>query len=186
MFYEQYRQTAINYFKAKQQFISDQIENQVQLTTMEYEELAEKYTMEDKYMQHKLDYMYNFMDYDNDRLKVRQKFLDQMNKRVDLRDIGEMLDELVIENKAKHYKHYDLREHYAQQPKRPTQDFTSNDFKWSGRLLKLIDAKAPYFIDNPDLINQADPNHQRKFQHMYDVVKHNDNVRDYSETSLTP
>lgn len=120
MFYEQYRQTAINYFKAKQQFLSDQVENQAQLTLMEYEQLAEKYTLEDKYTQSKLDYMYNFMDYDNERANVRQKYLQETNKRVDLRDIGEMLDDLVFENKAKLNKHYDLREHHAQQPKRPT------------------------------------------------------------------
>lgn len=36
------------------------------------------------------------------------------------------------------------------------------------------------------MINQADANIQRKFDHINNVVQHNDKVRDYSETSLTP
>jgi hypothetical protein len=118
IFYEQYRQTAINYFKAKQQFISDQFENQIEITLKEFDTMAEKYTLEDKYMQSKLDFMYNSMDYDNDRLQIRKKYLKQMNKRVDLKDVGEMLDELVVENKAKHMQHYELREHHDKTAKR--------------------------------------------------------------------
>jgi DNA-directed RNA polymerase sigma subunit (sigma70/sigma32) len=43
-------------------------------------------------MGEKIDYMYNYLDFDNDRAIVRDRFLTQMNKRATLADIGESLD----------------------------------------------------------------------------------------------
>jgi hypothetical protein len=60
----------------------------------------------------KLDYMYNYLDFDHDRAVVRNKFLNEMNKRTTLADIGESLDKLVTDSKAASWKHYDLREHW--------------------------------------------------------------------------
>jgi hypothetical protein len=51
-------------------------------------------------MDEKLDYMYNHLDFDHDRAIVRDKFLNEVNKRVTLKDIGETLDKLIYENKA--------------------------------------------------------------------------------------
>lgn len=129
--------------------------------------------------------MYNHLDYDNDRLQVRNKYLNEMNKKISLQDIGETLDELVLENKAKYHEHYTLREHHSAQPVRPTKDYTSNDFKWSGRVLKLIDPKSPLFIDDPSIINQANSNMQPKLDLIKEQVDYNDSTRDYSEASLT-
>lgn len=44
--------------------------------------------------------MYNHLDYDHDRAKVRDQFLKDVNKRATLEDIGETLDKLVYEDKA--------------------------------------------------------------------------------------
>jgi len=46
-----------------------------------------------------------------------------------------------------------LNEHYKDHSKRATKDFSSLDFKWSGKLLKTIDPKYPLFIDDPDQID---------------------------------
>lgn len=43
-------------------------------------------------MEYKLDYMYNHLDYDHDRAKVREKYLNEINRRTTLEDIGETLD----------------------------------------------------------------------------------------------
>lgn len=51
-------------------------------------------------MDYKLEFMYDHLDYDNDRVKVRKKFLEEVNKRVTLEDIGETLDKLIYESKA--------------------------------------------------------------------------------------
>lgn len=54
---------------------------------------------QDKRMKQKLEFMYNFTDYDNDRVNIREKYLKEMNKKTSLQDIGETLDELVLDNK---------------------------------------------------------------------------------------
>ena len=45
--------------------------------------------------------MYNNLDFDNDRSIIRDQFLKDVNKRVSLQDIGETLDKLIYEDKAK-------------------------------------------------------------------------------------
>ena len=90
-------------------------------------------------MNYKLDFMYNYLDFDNDRSQVRNRFLTQLNRRTTLQDIGETLDDLVLDTKAKHWEKYNAREHHDAFPKRATQDYTSEDFKWSGRILSLVD-----------------------------------------------
>lgn len=36
--------------------------------------------------------MYSYLDYDNDRSRVRNRYLEEANKRTTLKEIGEMLD----------------------------------------------------------------------------------------------
>lgn len=57
-------------------------------------------------MSGKIEYMYNYLDFDHERETVRRKFLQEMNKRTTLEDIGESLDKLVIDSKAANWKHY--------------------------------------------------------------------------------
>jgi len=56
--------------------------------------------------------MYNYLDYDGDRTKVRGKFLNEMNKRTSLSDIGEALDKIHYSSKANNYKHYNIKDHH--------------------------------------------------------------------------
>lgn len=112
MFYETFTQTAVNYFRAKAQFISDEFENQLTINSMSLMEKEEHLKFEDEKMKFKLDYMYNTFDYETDRSRIRDKFLTQMNKRISLKDIGETLDELVLDNKSKYNKYYRLNEHW--------------------------------------------------------------------------
>jgi len=51
-------------------------------------------------MESKLDFMYQNLDYDYDRLRVRDKFLNEVNRRTTLVDIGETLDKLIVDSKA--------------------------------------------------------------------------------------
>lgn len=109
-------------------------------------------------MSGKIDYMYNYLDFDHEREEVRRKFLQEMNKRTTLADIGETLDKLVIDSKAANWKHYKLNEHWNTQPERASKDYSSEDFKWSGKLLRMMDPKHPLFIDDPKQILQNDEN----------------------------
>jgi hypothetical protein len=102
-FYEAYRESAINYYKAKQQFFDDAFENQLTLTTKEFMEKQEQLRLEDERMSKKLDFMYSYLDFDTDRSMVRTKFLQEMNKKTTLKDIGEILDKLVLDSKAENH-----------------------------------------------------------------------------------
>lgn len=78
----------------------------------------------------------------------------EANKRTTLEDLGETLDKLVIDSKAKNWKYYKPHEHATLQPERPGKDFTSEDFQWSGKLLKSLDPKTPLFIDDPSMLDK--------------------------------
>jgi hypothetical protein len=91
-------------------------------------ERGETIRLQDERTSEMLDFMYTHGDYDTDRTKVRTKFLKEATKRSSLVDIGETLDKMVIENKAKYWEHYDPVEHATLQPERPSKDFTSTDF----------------------------------------------------------
>jgi hypothetical protein len=40
--------------------------------------------------------MYQYFDYDNDRSKIRNRFIKEMNKKTTLKDIGDTLDKLIL------------------------------------------------------------------------------------------
>lgn len=69
-----------------------------------------------------------------------------MNKKTSIRDIGEILDEMILDEKAKNWRHYNIAEHHNVKSRNAQKDYSSEDFKWSGRILKLIDPKSPFFF----------------------------------------
>ena len=103
--YEDMQDLTLKYFKAKETFFNDAFENQLSFKSIEFQEKAALYEQDDKWMSGKLDYMYNYLDFDTEREEVRRKFLQEMNKRTTLEDIGESLDKLVIDSKAANWKH---------------------------------------------------------------------------------
>jgi hypothetical protein len=44
--------------------------------------------------------MFNYADYDNDRARVKARFLKEVNKKTTLKDIGELLDKLILNEKT--------------------------------------------------------------------------------------
>ena len=45
--------------------------------------------------------MYNYLDYDNNRHRLRDRFANEMHKKTNLKDVGEKLDEFILDSKAK-------------------------------------------------------------------------------------
>ena len=148
--------------------------------------MREALEFEDQQMEDKMEFMYDHLDFDHDRSKVRQKFLSEVNRRVTLDDIGETLDKLIYESKGENAEHYDLLRHHNQQSRAAAKDYTSDDFKWSEKLLKAMDPKTPLWIDNPELIEEAPPALAEKAQQVYDKVKFDDEQTDHSYASLRP
>jgi len=135
-YYEDLNALAIGYFRAKQDFFNDAFNNQLKLETRENIMNGENLRMEDERMKAKLDFMYNYMDFDHDRAHARKKIMTEINKRTTLDDIGDQLDELVYKSKGDSYKYYDVAEDIYKEPESFKKDFTSEDFSWSGKYLK--------------------------------------------------
>ena len=55
--------------------------------------------------------MFNSLDFLNDRARVKDRFLHQMNKKTTLKDIGSLLDRFVLDSKANTGKYYDPAVH---------------------------------------------------------------------------
>jgi len=62
--------------------------------------------------------------------------------------IGEILDKMTLDSKALNYQYYDAATDFDKKPKRPTQDFTSADFKFNSHFAQIIDPKTPYFFED--------------------------------------
>lgn len=184
--YEHMQQVARNYYEAKHRFFEDGIANQLRITELELAENGEQLEIDDKMMSDKVEFMYDHLDYDYDRKTMRAKFLNEMNKKASLADIGETLDKLVANSKANMWKHYDMQEDWNKKPYKSNDKYTSKDFDWSGKLLKYMDPKTPLFIDDPSQIDMLDETQGKKIQQVYDIVKFNDARRDYSYNSLSP
>lgn len=45
--------------------------------------------------------MYNYLDYESDRYRIRERFARHCNQKTTIEDIGELLDELTLDSKAR-------------------------------------------------------------------------------------
>lgn len=152
--YDEYEQFAVNYFKVKWQKRETDFKNQI--TWLDEGMLPDEFnnmSVDDDNMAMKLDFMYDYLDYDHDRAQVREKFLKDVNKRTTLEDIGETLDRLTYASKAQDYKYYSLADDHDKYPDRASKEFSSEDFKWSAKLLRSVDPKTPMWLDDKSQLN---------------------------------
>ncbi len=158
--YEDYRDMALNYYEAKAKFLHDVYHNSLEFLPIEALKDIEVTEESDRLRQERIDMMFNYADFDADRSRARNKFLNEMNKRSSLADIGEHLDKLVVDEKARNLDHYSLSQR-NDQPYYSKQDLSSEDFKWSGKINKLIDPKTPPWINDPEQYKEAQPGFYR-------------------------
>ena len=108
-------------FEAKWNWHKDRVYSQIQPTTrelMEEEDNAEEY---DRWIKRRVEYMYDYIDFDNERVNVRNRFLNEMHKKTTMQDIGEKLDEFIYSSKAAVLLdgHWDSTKHLLEQPASP-------------------------------------------------------------------
>ena len=108
-------------FEAKWDWYKDRTMGQYKLTEMEHEkekQVAEEY---DRWMKPRVEFMYNYLDFDNERRAIRGKFLDEMHKKSTVKDIGEKLDEFTWSSKAATLinGHWHNNKHILEQPATP-------------------------------------------------------------------
>ena len=61
-------------------------------------EYAEQY---DEWVEQRVEFMYNYLDYNSNRQQMRERFAREMHKKTSLKDVGEKLDEFILDSKAK-------------------------------------------------------------------------------------
>lgn len=86
----------------------------------------QKYAAEqhDEWVQPRAEFMYNYLDYGHDRAKVRERFLNEMNKKTTIEDIGLILDDFVLSSKANLGEFYNPAQHLLEQPESGKTDQT--------------------------------------------------------------
>lgn len=111
-------------FEAKWEWLKDRTLGQYKLTT---EEVANKKKVADEYdrwIKPRVEFMYNYLDFDNERHAIRNRFLHEMNKKTTVKDIGEKLDEFTWSSKSATMMagYWHNNKHILEQPLSATKD----------------------------------------------------------------
>lgn len=131
------------------------------------------------------EFMYNFFDYDNDRTRVRERFLAEMNKKTTLKDIGEQLDRFLIDEKGENLSYADL---LSNETAAKTPNFDSNNFDWTWqkRIFRAQDPLTPLLMDDESLPLENYPEFEKQeYQDILDRLKYMDERTDYSPNTFT-
>ena len=89
--------------------------------------------------------MFNFMDYDHDRAKVRTKYIKEMNKKTTLQDIGEALDSMILNEQAADSQYWNL-DTKDEKVKAAEKDTTNMDYTWIGKFFGVRDPMKPCIL----------------------------------------
>jgi hypothetical protein len=123
----------VKYFRAKRNFYEYYIgELKTKFTNQEIFQGLHLHKQTDELKERRAEFMYSYLDYDNDRSIVRDRFVKEMNKKTTLKDIAETLDKLILDEKAEGAEYYNPATDYT--PSTLKKDVTSYDLSWSGVL----------------------------------------------------
>ncbi len=125
------------YYRSKWDYYVQIKMDQLKMTTRNIEYQIFEAGIKDERAKIRADYMYNYMDYNNDRARVRDRFMKEMNKKTTLEDIGRELDKMLIDEKAESIQFYDPSK--EDDIKFARKDHKVQDLTWSGRIFKNMD-----------------------------------------------
>ena len=145
------------YFKAKWKWYVEQKMPQMKLTMRELEESRYEAEQYDEWVEQRVEFMYNYLDYNNDRYKLRERFAHEMHKKTTLKDIGEKLDEFILDSKEKEIKYWDKSKHTLEQPDKPQKNLDAAEFDWKERMLSAFDPLKPHWFDDKSEIEKMQP-----------------------------
>ena len=120
----------------------------MQITTKQLEEEREEADQHDEWIVPRVEFMYNYLDFKNDRHRVRERFIKQMNKKTTIEDIAGLLDKYTLDSKANAADHFDPVKHILEQPEAAKRDFSQNDFNWHHSIISAFDPIKPQWLDD--------------------------------------
>jgi hypothetical protein len=177
------------YFRAKWDFYVAEKLKQMRVTTKDIAE-AQAYYGEngegkDALVQARFEFMYNYLDYDNDRARVREKFL-RSQPKTSLKDIGELLDKFLLDERAESAKDLDLTKDSSEYiTKAAAKDTDSFAMSWSGKLFRDSDPLKPLLLDDLTELDAMPEGADTPYRDILDRIRFEDSKTDYSRKSLT-
>ena len=140
----------------------------------------------DDWMRPRMEFMYSYADFYQRRKVVRAKFIQEMDKKTTMEDIGENLDEIILDSKARYGKYYHAKKHFNEIPEIATHSYGSANFDWKERMMKNLDETRPSWFDDHSERCLEHPVDYDFFVEAKEQVAFNDKHRDNSFAALTP
>jgi hypothetical protein len=128
--------------------------------------------------------MYSFMDYDNDRTRVRERFINELHKKTTLKEIGEQLDKFLLDERAEGLRFLDIAND-DKTVKSAAKDTSNFELSWTGRIFKDTDPLKPHILDDPSALDGLPEDMDTPMRDILDRIKHEDERTDYSRGSLS-
>jgi hypothetical protein len=186
---EDLEELSTKYFRAKWDFYMAEKLKMMQITTKDIAE-AQAYYGEngegkDAMVKSRFEFMYTFMDYDNDRARVRERFLKDENKTT-LKDIGQLLDKFLLDERAESARFLDVTKTAEEHiPKSAAKDTDSFQMSWSGKIFRDMDPLKPLLIDDHSELDEMPEGSDTPYRDIVERIKYEDARTDYSKRSLT-
>lgn len=93
--------------------------------------------------------MYNYLDYDNDRHRVRERFVNEMNQKTTLEDIGGLLDKFILDSQAATGQYFDPKRHLFEKPNLPQRDLTESELDFRKTFIQGLEENTPEWLEDP-------------------------------------
>jgi len=90
---------------------------------LKWEKEKEEAAIHDEWLKPKIDFMFNYLDFESDRDQTRAKFANEMHRKSTIEDIGGILDVLTLDSKAKVADYWDDKKHLCEEPLAAQKDF---------------------------------------------------------------
>jgi hypothetical protein len=144
------------YVKAKYDHLVDHTLKQAKVCFRDLEERDVLAKQWDDHVIPRVEFMYNYLDFYNDRHTVRERFVNEINKKTTLEDVGKQLDKFVLDSKASLDDLFVPEKHITEQPYAASQDYSSDSLTWEGTFLSDFDPKRPQWMEDQTLDTTLD------------------------------
>lgn len=150
----------------------------MKLTTKDLENQKFGAQEKDDMINRRAEFMFNYLDYNSDRTRVREKFMKEMHKKTTLEDIGRLLDDFIIDEKAASPEFWDPSK--SDGIKTGTKDTDSFEMTWLGKMYKNADPLKPLLIDDDTPLENTGEGADAAYRDIIERIKHEDARRDHS------
>ena len=147
------------------------------------QEIQESIETEEKICAHeikRINFMHNQLSHDNDKQRVRDVLAREMHKKATMQDIGEVLDQMIIDEKIQNPDEENIN------PKSLTQDYMSYDLYDTVKNITHANKIKPNLYEDQDrIVYDKDYMREEKYKEIIEKVNAEDIKRDHTIDTLT-